>query len=140
MASSPATVPAQAEADWYCFPCAIDAEVDPVDPTAADTRCVSCGTLANPCALLRLELRDLKVGFQALQAAVQQPLGAASPTASRVELPDSMTSAEAAAYLRLPSIRALYQAVHRGQVPVRRLGARRMRFDRAELDGLLARR
>lgn len=44
---------------------------------------------------------------------------------------------DAARYLGLPSRRALYQAIRRGQVPVHRLGARRMRFRRAELDQVL---
>jgi excisionase family DNA binding protein len=49
-------------------------------------------------------------------------------------------SADAAAeYLGLPSRRALYQAVRRGQVPARRLGPRRLRFSRADLDGVLGR-
>ena len=48
-----------------------------------------------------------------------------------------LTSEEAAAYLRLPSVRALYQAVRRGQVPAHRLGPRRLRFSRAELDRAL---
>jgi excisionase family DNA binding protein len=44
-----------------------------------------------------------------------------------------LTAAEAAAYLRFPTVDALYQAVHRGQVPVHHLG-RRLRFRRSELD------
>lgn len=48
-----------------------------------------------------------------------------------------LTTAEAVAYLGLPSRKALYQAVRRGQVPARRLGVRRMRFSRDELDRLL---
>ena len=40
-------------------------------------------------------------------------------------------------HLCMPSRRALYQAVRRGQVPAHRLGKRRMRFLRAELDQLL---
>lgn len=44
-----------------------------------------------------------------------------------------LTAAEAAAYLRFPSTKALYQAVRRGLVPVHRLG-RRLRFLRSELD------
>ncbi len=44
-----------------------------------------------------------------------------------------MTALQAAQYLGLPSIRALYQAVRRGQVPARRLG-RRLRFFRRDLD------
>ncbi len=44
-----------------------------------------------------------------------------------------LTAGEAASYLGLPSRRALYMAIRRGQVPVHRLG-RRMRFDARELD------
>lgn len=47
-----------------------------------------------------------------------------------------LTAAEAATYLGLPSRRALYMAIRRGQVPVHRLG-RRMRFDARELDEAL---
>ena len=46
---------------------------------------------------------------------------------------------DAARYLGLPSRKALYQAVRRGQVPVHRLGTRRMRFRRIELDQVLQR-
>ncbi len=47
-----------------------------------------------------------------------------------------LTATDAAAYLGLPSRRALYMAIRRGQVPVHRLG-RRMRFDPRELDQAL---
>jgi excisionase family DNA binding protein len=47
-----------------------------------------------------------------------------------------LTAGEAASYLGLPSRRALYMAIRRGQVPVHRLG-RRMRFDARELDEAL---
>jgi excisionase family DNA binding protein len=43
---------------------------------------------------------------------------------------------QAVKYLEMPSLKALYQAVRRGQIPVHRLG-RRMRFHRTELDQLL---
>ena len=46
---------------------------------------------------------------------------------------------QAARYLGLPSRKALYQAVRRGQIPVHRLGTRRMRFRCAELDQVLER-
>ena len=46
------------------------------------------------------------------------------------------TPAEAARFLGLPSVRALYQAARRGQVPVHRLG-RRLRFRQDELDRIL---
>lgn len=45
---------------------------------------------------------------------------------------------EAFRFLRLPSRKALYQAVRRGQVPAHRLG-RRLRFSEMELDRLLSR-
>lgn len=44
---------------------------------------------------------------------------------------------EAAAYLGLPTRKALYAAVARGQVPAHRLGPRRLRFKLDELDHLL---
>ncbi len=49
-----------------------------------------------------------------------------------------LTAEEAALFLRLPSAKALYQAVRRGQLPARYLG-NRLRFLRAELDKALAR-
>jgi excisionase family DNA binding protein len=51
-----------------------------------------------------------------------------------------LTTDQAVQYLALPSRKALYQAVRRGQVPVHRLGLRRMRFSRVELDELLTRK
>jgi excisionase family DNA binding protein len=48
-----------------------------------------------------------------------------------------LTADEATAYLGLPTRKALYAAVARGQVPARRLGRRRLRFNRVELDALL---
>jgi len=50
-----------------------------------------------------------------------------------------MTADEATAYLGYRTRAALYQAVRRGIVPAHRLGARRLRFHRAELDAELAR-
>ena len=50
-----------------------------------------------------------------------------------------MTADEAAAYLGYRTRAALYQAVRRGIVPAHRLGARRLRFHRGELDAELAR-
>ncbi|ABC81236.1 helix-turn-helix domain-containing protein [Anaeromyxobacter dehalogenans] len=50
--------------------------------------------------------------------------------------PEWMTAAEAASYLRLPSVKALYTRVARGQVKALRLG-RRMRFRRRDLDALM---
>ncbi len=50
-----------------------------------------------------------------------------------------MTAAEAAAYLGYRTRAALYQAVRRGIVPAHRLGLRRLRFRREELDAELDR-
>lgn len=50
-----------------------------------------------------------------------------------------MTADEAAAYLGYRTRAALYQAVRRGIVPAHRLGARRLRFRRSELDDELGR-
>jgi excisionase family DNA binding protein len=47
-----------------------------------------------------------------------------------------MTAAEAADYLRVPSPKALYQRVARGQVKAYRLG-RGLRFRRRDLDQLM---
>lgn len=49
-----------------------------------------------------------------------------------------MTADEATAYLGYRTRAALYQAVRRGIVPAHRLGARRLRFRRSELDAELA--
>ncbi|HEY3411771.1 MAG TPA: helix-turn-helix domain-containing protein [Armatimonadota bacterium] len=50
-----------------------------------------------------------------------------------------LTADEATVYLGLPTRKALYAAVERGQVPAHRLGRRRLRFNRSELDSLLGR-
>ncbi len=50
-----------------------------------------------------------------------------------------MTADEAMGYLGYRTRAALYQAVRRGIVPAHRLGARRLRFRRSELDAELAR-
>lgn len=49
-----------------------------------------------------------------------------------------MTADEATAYLGYRTRAALYQAVRRGIVPAHRLGTRRLRFRRSELDAELA--
>jgi excisionase family DNA binding protein len=48
-----------------------------------------------------------------------------------------LTSDQASAYLGL-SRRALYQAIRRGQIPAHRIGNRRLRFNRIELDHALS--
>jgi excisionase family DNA binding protein len=49
-----------------------------------------------------------------------------------------MTADETVQYLALPSRRALYQLVRRGSIPAHRLGRKRYRFDRDELDRTVA--
>ena len=50
-----------------------------------------------------------------------------------------LTPEEAADYLRYPTVKALYQAVRRGDIPVHRRGSggRAMLFHREELDRAL---
>jgi excisionase family DNA binding protein len=48
-----------------------------------------------------------------------------------------LTASEAAEYLRLPSVKALYQRAARGQIKKYLLGARVIRFRRRDLDALL---
>ena len=49
-----------------------------------------------------------------------------------------MTADEAARYLGMPSRKALYQAIRRGQIRGHRLG-RRLRFQKVDLDQALTR-
>jgi excisionase family DNA binding protein len=63
-----------------------------------------------------------------------------TPPPDRPKLPQEWLSPEEAAkYLRLRSVRALYDHVRRGRVPAHRLG-RLLRFHRLELDALLGAR
>lgn len=48
-----------------------------------------------------------------------------------------LTASEAAEYLRLPSVKALYQRAARGQIKKYLLGARLVRFRRRDLDALM---
>lgn len=59
------------------------------------------------------------------------------PEAHRDQLGPWLTADQAVEYLGLPSRKALYQSVRRGQVPAHRLGERRLRFHRDELDQIL---
>ncbi len=59
-----------------------------------------------------------------------------TPAPSKLQSEPWMTADQAAAHLGLPSRKALYQAVRRGQIPVHRFG-KRLRFIRAELDSAL---
>jgi excisionase family DNA binding protein len=48
-----------------------------------------------------------------------------------------LTASQAADYLCLPSTAVLYQLTRRGEVPFCRLGERRLRFKRTDLDNLM---
>lgn len=48
--------------------------------------------------------------------------------------PRYLSPTDVVAYLRLPSLKALYGLVERKQIPYTRLGRRTLRFDRVELD------
>jgi len=48
-----------------------------------------------------------------------------------------LTAEQTADYLALPSAKAVYEAVRRGEIPAHRLGERRLRFSSEELDALL---
>lgn len=48
-----------------------------------------------------------------------------------------LTASEAAEYLRLPSVKALYQRAARGQIKKYVLGSRLIRFRRRDLDALM---
>jgi len=50
-----------------------------------------------------------------------------------------MNADELAEYLSLPSRKAVYQAVRRGEIPAHRFGEKRLRFRRDEIDEVLAR-
>jgi excisionase family DNA binding protein len=67
-----------------------------------------------------------------LRATVTVPAAANQP----MQAEGWMTAAQAATYLGLPSVPALYQRVARGQIPALRLG-RQMRFRRRDLDALM---
>ena len=75
----------------------------------------------------------------ALQHRPPEPVAPNAAATARAErTTDWLTADEAFAFVGLPSRRALYMAVRRGQIPVHRLG-RRMRFSARELDDTLRR-
>lgn len=65
-----------------------------------------------------------------------RPEGRSDPALKQPHDSEWLTADEAATYLGLPSRRALYQRVRRGQVPVHGFG-RSLRFHKSELDGVL---
>ncbi len=119
---------------WLCPGCAPLFGYVSVPTSITDARCAHCGAPPPVSEALLAEIRELRRELsQRLEPAKPDPRSAVPP-------PDAMTPKEAFRYLRLSSVRALYAAVRKGQVPVHRLGPRRMRFFRAELDAVLARR
>jgi predicted DNA-binding transcriptional regulator AlpA len=51
---------------------------------------------------------------------------------------DTLTAAEVETIYRFPSRQAVYAAVRRGDIPVQRLGKRRMRFSRRAIEAAMA--
>jgi excisionase family DNA binding protein len=90
--------------------------------------------------VLRLVRSALDTGADARTALVRasEELGRLKTIADQDQA-EWLGASAAARYLGLPSRKALYQAVRRGQVPFHRFGSRRMRFRRIDLDQVLQR-
>ncbi|BDG02805.1 helix-turn-helix domain-containing protein [Anaeromyxobacter oryzae] len=116
---------------WTCQICALGQEILYRPPTSPDARCAACGDAPQGCEMLRFDVAALRHAVEELKTRL---LRAELPSRER-EPADLMTPTEAADYLRLPSVRALYQLVRRGRVHAQRLG-RQLRFSRKDLTGL----
>ncbi len=124
------SVSAIPDAAWRCAACALMADLEYRAPPAPSVPCAECGQVANPCAVLRDELRALHDEVRALRHLG----GLATPRRPDAE-EDAMTPIEVAGYLKM-SVRAVYMDVRRGNLPAHRLG-RRLRFRRSEIDAKL---
>ncbi len=97
---------------------------------------------SRPRRLRRCASRSLDLSAERLRGLVIEAGGASldvitpAASASKGTFGTWLTAAEATAYLRLPSTRALYKRVERGQVPAHRWG-RQFRFRRRDLEALL---
>jgi hypothetical protein len=118
--------------------CSALSSVEYTPPPSPETTCVSCNDVANPCALLRAEVAQLRGEVRALRRPNDAGTLASSVTAPmESQDTDWLDAKEATAFLKLPTPKALYAAVRRLEVPAMRLGNRRLRFSRAQLAGLL---
>jgi excisionase family DNA binding protein len=116
---------------WTCGTCALDQDVPYRPPLSPDARCRVCGEPPPSCDMIRFDLASLRHRVEELNVRLLRAEPRREP-----EPEDLMTAAEAAAFLRLPSVRALYQLVRRGRVEAHRLG-RQLRFSRSELAALV---
>lgn len=118
---------------WVCSYCVGVCEESPgySEPRDPDAQCSGCGVRPAETVRLRLaveQLRQQLVGPRAERAR--------SNGTERMMEAEWLTAAEAAHHLGLTR-KGLYQAVRRGEVPVHRLGERRMRFKRNELSRVM---
>jgi excisionase family DNA binding protein len=117
---------------WLCGPCGLTQEQPYRPPISADARCRVCGEGPAGCDLLRFDVAALRLTVEDLRTRLL--VVDRRPVADDTDL---LTPEEATKYLKLPSVRALYQYVRRGLVKALRIG-RQLRFRRAELDRVLA--
>jgi excisionase family DNA binding protein len=125
-------------AGWKCGLCSALSSVEYASPPSPETTCVSCGDVANPCALLRAEVAALRGEVRELRRPSGTEALATSVTAPTTRVDeDAMTAEEVAKFLKLPTPKAVYAAARRGTIPFVRLGNRRLRFSRKEVEELL---
>ncbi len=110
--------------EFTCSRCAVKVGVEFEVPAAVMDTCVYCGSGPTSAEMATAVLLQLKE--------TPKPLAARAAAATSAWL----TAEEAAAFLRVPSVRALYQLVRRGVVQASRVG-RALRFRRADLEELL---
>lgn len=123
---------------WKCIMCSALSSVEYAPPPSPETTCVSCNEVANPCALLRAEVAQLRGEIRELRRPNGATALASSVTAPTTKVDDdAMTAEEVAKFLKLPTPKAVYAAARRGTIPFVRLGNRRLRFSRAQLEELL---
>jgi excisionase family DNA binding protein len=112
--------------EFTCAHCADRLGMDFEPPTSVMSSCTYCRSGPTQGELIGALLQRLPL------AATPESTGGPPGTPGEV-----LKAKEAARYLRLPSVHALYQAVRRGGVPARRVGKRTLRFLKSELDVLL---
>lgn len=123
---------------WRCGLCAALADAEYHPPPTPDTKCSRCSSIADPCGRMLAEVVQLRDEVRELRR--PNAIGSLTSSVTAPTAPpgdDTIDAKEAAELLRLPSVRALYAAVRRLQVPATRLGDRRLRFSRSKLTELV---
>jgi hypothetical protein len=115
---------------WWCAGCAIMEEAPLADAPSVDSVCAKCGKIADPCAAALRAVLELRAELEADRRAAAVSAATAPP------VDDTIDATAAAELLKLPSVKALYAAVQRAQVPALRFG-RRLRFSRSALEELI---